>query len=107
MKSTKTWNQCLSDRFNSPLRQTHEQYSDFELVCVKKAENGEQSERRFFCHKVVLSLNSQYYEKMFSGSYSEHVCYSVSVTDVSGDTMAKILKYIYTGMLPPSEIASP
>jgi hypothetical protein len=66
MKSKRTWNQCLLERFSfSSLRQKHEHYSDFEIVCVETADNGQQSERRFHCHRVILSLNSQYYEKMF------------------------------------------
>ena len=104
LKSKKTWNQCLLDGFNFSSTSTHhDNLSDFEIVCVEKADNGEHTERRFKCHKLVLSLSSQYYENMFSSNFSETQG-STKVTDVSQDTMAKMLQYIYTGMLEENEI---
>jgi len=104
LKSKKTWNQCLLDGFNFSSTGTHhDNLSDFEIVCVEKADNGEHTERRFKCHKLVLSLSSQYYENMFSSNFSETQG-STKVTDVSQDTMAKMLQYIYTGMLDENEI---
>ena len=97
--SRKTGNQCLLERFNfSSTEKDYEKFSDFEIVCVESADNGQQRERRFRCHKVMLSLSSQYYRNMFSSNFNENEG-STKVTDVSGDTMAKMLQYIYTGTL--------
>ena len=99
LKSRKTWNQCLLERFNfSSTGKEYEKFSDFEIVCVERADKGQQRERRFRCHKVILSSSSQYYRNMFSSSFSENEG-STKVTDVSGDTMAKMLQFIYTGTL--------
>jgi hypothetical protein len=104
LKSKKPWNQCLFERFDfSSTRALHEKFSDFEIVCVEKTDNGEQTEKRFACHKLILSLRSRYYENMFSSNFSE-TRGSTKVTDVSGDTMAKMLQYIYTGILGKTEI---
>ena len=80
-----------------------EQLSDFEIICIDKSDNGEESERRFRCHKLVLSSNSQYYERMFSSDYCENKG-NVKVTDISSDTMEKLLRYLYTYCVPKTDI---
>ena len=70
------------------------QLSDFDIICIDKSDNGEESERRFRCHKLVLSSNSQYYERMFSSDYCENKG-NVKVTDISSDTMEKQLRYLH------------
>ena len=70
------------------------QSSDLEIVCVDQKENKETFETTLYCHKIVLCLGSKYYQKMFSGHFTE--CKGkVVVTDVSSSTMIKVLQYLY------------
>ena len=69
-----------------------------ELICIENGASSGQTEKRFRCHRLVLSLGSEYYERMFSSNFTENHG-STEVTDVSGDTMDKILQYIYSGFL--------
>ena len=79
------------------------QLSDFEIVCVDQSENKETFETILYCHKIILSLGAAYYRKMFSGQFVEGNG-KVVVTDVSSSTMTKVLRYIYTGYIPETEI---
>ena len=72
------------------------QFSDFEIICIDQNENGENIETTLFCNKIVLSMGSEYYRRMFSGSFVESQG-RVKVTDVSCKTMVKVLHYLYTG----------
>ena len=101
----KTWNRCLLDDFNfcSTDENGFQQFSDFEIVCVDRTRHGDKIGRRFRCHKLVLYLGSRYYKKMFSGNFSEKEG-MVRVTDIPGDTMAKLLQYLYTGRIENKEI---
>jgi len=95
--SKKVWNQRLLEEFDfKSTKSSLDQFSDFEIVCFDKAEHGDVNEKRFRCHKLVLFLGSKYYQRMFSGNFSE-ISGTTKVTDVSSDTMAKVLQYIYSG----------
>ena len=92
----KTWMSSLSDVFNFSIRTSggnFDKLSDFEIVC-----NGKEGGRSFLCHKLVLSLGSRYFNTMFSGHFTE-VQGKVEVPDISSETMAKLLQYLYTGKL--------
>ena len=84
---------------NSPL----DQLSDFEIICYDKTDNGEVNEKHFRCHKLVLYLGSKYYQRMFSGNFSE-IRGTTKVTDVSSETMVQVLKYMYSGEISKSDI---
>ena len=61
--SKKTWNQSLLDDFDFHSKTSDwDKFSDFDIICVEKNENGDTSEKRFRCHKLVLSLGSKYYK---------------------------------------------
>ena len=95
--SKKTWNQCLLDGFDfNSTNSDWDQFSDFEIICLDQNENGDNHEKRFRCHKLVLSLGSKYYKRMFLGNYSE-VGGTTTVTDIASETMTKLLQYIYSG----------
>ena len=98
----KTWNQCFSEEFEfiSGTKNTKGQlFSDFEIRC--KDEAG--VEKSFYCHKLVLSLRSEYFKTMLSGYYNESQGW-VDVPDISIGSMAKMLQYFYTGELDPRNI---
>lgn len=77
--------------------------SDFDIICMDTKNDGEDIETKLYCHKIVLYLGSEYYRRMFSGSYQENLG-SVKVTDISSKTMAKVLQYLYTGNLNKEDI---
>ena len=77
--------------------------SDFEIVCVDKSDTGEESERLFRCHKIILSTNSRYYDRMFSSNYCENQG-KVTVTDISSGIMETVLRYLYTRQVQKSDI---
>ena len=79
------------------------QSSDFEIVCANQKEDEETFETTLHCHKIVLCLGSEYYRRMFSGSFVESKG-KVVVTDISSTTMIKVLKFIYTGFINEVEI---
>lgn len=95
----KTWIQCLGKNFDftaSGAGSHLDVLSDFQIICTDKLENGEEPEHTFRCHKLVLSAGSRYFQAMFSSKFTERQG-STIVPDVSSDTMAKLLKYLYTG----------
>ena len=78
------------------------QSSDFEIVCVDQTENKEKFETTLYCHRIVLCLGSEYYQKMLSSNFIE--CNGkVVVTDVSSSTMIKVLQYLYVGDISESD----
>ena len=79
------------------------EFSDFEILCMDKTNDGEDVETKLYCHKIVLYLGSEYYRRMFSGNFQERQG-KVKVTDVSSKTMAKALQYLYTGNIDKEEI---
>ena len=79
------------------------QFSDFEIVCIDQNPNGENIETTLYCSKVILYLGSEYYRRMFSGGFVEDHG-RVKVTDVSSQTMVKILQYLYTGSINKPQI---
>ena len=96
-----TWSQRLPEMFDFGSDEQGanlDQLSDIEIVCT-----GEDAKRVFKCHKLVLSLGSQYFRTMFSG----HFCESrgkVEVPDICSATMATLLQYLYTGMIDKRKI---
>ena len=104
LRSKEHWTKYLKQHFDfscgsSPL----DPFSDFEITCIEKNENGETNEKKFQCHKLVLFLASNYYKKMFSGTFSESNGTTV-VTDVNCETMSKLLQYIYSGEVKKNDI---
>ena len=79
------------------------EFSDFEIICMDKTNDGKEVETKLYCHKIVLYLGSEYYRRMFSGSFQERKG-SVKVTDVSSKTMAKVLQYLYTGNISKGDV---
>ena len=80
-----------------------EQFSDFEIICVEKENNGEELKTHFRCHKLVLWLGSPYFKHMFSSNFVENQGTSI-VTDISCRTMSTLLNYIYSGQLSKSKL---
>ena len=104
LASKKTWKQCLLDGINfSEKRGNFEQFSDFEIICVEKDNNGEELKTHFRCHKLVLFLGSPYYKHMFSSNFIENQGTS-KVTDISSRTMTKLLNYMYSNQLDKSQL---
>ena len=102
--SKKTWNQSLLEQFNfNSISSNWDKFSDFEIICLERNENGDNNEKIFRVHKIVLSLGSKYYKRMFYGNYTENNG-STKVTDISSVTMAKLLQYIYSGDVNKSDI---
>ena len=89
------WNQNILQNidFSAP---GHETFSDFEIICIDQKKNGDEQEKRFRCHKIILYLSSTYYKNMFSGKFIENELGVTKVTDVSSKTMEKVLQYLYT-----------
>ena len=104
VKSKKARMRSLLDGLCCPAsRQSIERFSDFEVVCLENGASAAPTKRILRCHRLVLSLGCEYFERMFCSNFTENRGI-IEVTDVSGDTMAKILQYIYSGDLPISEI---
>ena len=102
--SKKTWNQSLLDDFDFKSKTSDwDKFSDFDIICVEKSENGDTNEKIFRCHKLVLSLGSRYYKRMLSGNYRE-IDGTARVTDIPIDTMTKLIQYIYSGEINKKEI---
>jgi len=70
--------------------------SDFKIVC-----QGEELK----CHKLVLSLRSDFFKKMFNNrDYKESNEGIMTTTDFTGKTMKSFLKYLYTDSIDQDEI---
>ena len=70
--------------------------SDFKIVC-----QGEELK----CHKLVLSMRSDFFKKMFNNrDYKESNEGIMTTTDFTGKTMKSFLKYLYTDTIDQDEI---
>ena len=56
------------------------------------------------CHKLVLSLRSDFFKKMFNQEYKESNEGLMTTTDFNAQTMKSFLKYLYTDSIDQVEI---
>ena len=101
LSAKNTWYQRLPEMFDFDSDETganFDQLSDIEIVCT-----GEDMKKSFKCHKLVLSLGSQYFRTMFSGHFCESKG-TVEVPDITSATMANLLQYLYTGKIDKRKI---
>ena len=76
-------------------RKIMDETSDFKIVC-----QGEELK----CHKLVLSLRSDFFKKMFNQEYKESNEGFMTTTDFNAQTMKSFLKYLYTDSIDQVEI---
>jgi len=76
-------------------RKIIDETSDFKIVC-----QGEELK----CHKLVLSLRSDFFKKMFNQEYKESNEGLMTTTDFNAQTMKSFLKYLYTDSIDQVEI---
>ena len=74
---------------------TDDETSDFKIVC-----EGEELK----CHKLILSLRSDFFKKMFNRDCKESNEGIMTTTDFTGKTMRSFLKYLYTDSIDQVEI---
>merc|ERR1711902_409001 len=75
----------LSEAFNGG------DFSDVTLIC---------GEKRFSCHKFILSARSDVFKAMFSHENTkEGQTNQAEITDTDPDTLEQLLKYIYSDKL--------
>jgi len=55
--------------------------------------------KEFYCHRALLSANSQYFRAMFSGSMSERHQKKIVLYDVSDVAMEHIINFFYTSLV--------
>ena len=67
--------------------------SDIKIICEGK---------EFPCHKLILSLRSSVFKRMFSSDWKSEP--TLPIKDVSADTMETFLKFLYTDELELDEI---
>lgn len=58
--------------------------------------------RLYKAHKVVLRLNSEYFQALFRSNYRESLTGEVSVVDIPYQLFVDVVGYLYTGMIPAS-----
>ena len=54
-------------------------------------------QKTFRCHKAILSMRCEVFNRMFESGMVEAAGGEVTVTDVSADIMEMLLEFIYTG----------
>lgn len=64
-------------------------------------------EEKFLCHRVILSLASTYFKKLFYGDFKEKDLKEVTLHDIDVKAFKRILKAIYTGALKLNSKKSP
>ena len=69
------------------------EFSDIKIICEGK---------EFPCHKLILSLRSSVFKRMFSSDWKSEP--TLPIKDVSADTMETFLKFLYTDELELDEI---
>ena len=67
-----------------------ESYSDVEIKC---------GERKFPCHKIILSARSQVFRAMFQADMEENRSGKIEIKDYSPDVIKTLLHFIYTSSL--------
>ena len=51
--------------------------------------------KRFFCHRLLLSLISPVFTRMFDGEFLEHDAREIELDGKKADTILELLKYVY------------
>lgn len=67
-----------------------ESYSDVEIKC---------GERRFPCHKIILSARSQVFRAMFQADMEENRSGKIEIKEYSPDVIKTLLHFVYTSSL--------
>ena len=86
---------ALQDLLTHYYGKMRDETSDFKIVC-----QGEELK----CHKLILSLRSDFFKKMFNRDCKESNEGIMTTTDFTGKTMRSFLKYLYTDSIDQVEI---
>lgn len=93
VKKQKTMMECFVKSFtvsNSENIANYEKLSDFTILCGKNFESS------FKCHKMILSLRSRVFEKMFLHNTTENQKHEVSIPDIPSNVVQNMLSFMYT-----------
>ena len=82
--------QILSENLNSLL--VSKEHSDVTLIV---------GEKQFAAHKAILAARSPVFSAMFSSELKECREGRAEITDIDCEVFEHLLKYIYTGEVPP------
>lgn len=106
------WNENFWDSFDFCIGEQGQgnmkQHSDFKMICIDEVENGKHGKTEFNCHKLMLSIGSPYFKTMFCNTHpdfkdkmrwGETGNVEMLENDISSNTFALFLQYIYTGKL--------
>ena len=118
LKQKKAWNENFWESFDFCIGEQGQgnmkQHSDFKILCIDEVENGKQGKTEFNCHKLMLSIGSPYFKKMFCSTHpdlskdkmkwGETGIVEMLESDISSNTFALFLQYIYTGKLLPKTV---
>lgn len=112
LRQKKAWNENFWDSFNFCIGEQGQgnmkQHSDFKIICIDEVENGKHGKTEFNCHKLMLSVGSPYFKRMFGNTHPEFKdqmkwgetgIVEMLENDISSNTFALFLQYIYTGKL--------
>ncbi|TPP56080.1 Speckle-type POZ protein [Fasciola gigantica] len=72
---------------------------DASQTAVTTASNGGFILRQFEAHKAILAARSPVFAAMFEHGMEESRANRVEITDMEPDTLAEVLRYIYTGQV--------
>ncbi|VDL95016.1 unnamed protein product [Schistocephalus solidus] len=66
---------------------------------AKSTTNGGVTLRQFSAHKAILAARSPVFAAMFEHSMEESRVNRVQITDIEPDTLAEVLRFVYTGQV--------
>lgn len=93
VKMQKTMSECFARTYavtNPENTANYEKLSDFTIFC------GNNLETSFKCHKLILSIRSRVFDKMFIHNTTENKKNEVHITDISPATVRDLLNFMYT-----------
>jgi len=66
-------------------------FSDIDIFC---------SDKTFHCHKCVLALHSQVFERMFQSNMREDIDNTIEIEDIDAKSLELFLRFLYSFKLP-------
>ncbi|CAF2721887.1 unnamed protein product [Rotaria sp. Silwood2] len=93
MSSLSSWTSELL-RLSSTLPSPYDYFTDSSKILKPDVVLVVEKER-FYCHRLLLSLVSPVFNRMFSGEFKEHNAHEIILEGKTSESILELLKYIY------------
>ncbi|CAF1342353.1 unnamed protein product [Rotaria sordida] len=93
VSSSSSWTSELL-RLSSTLSTPYDYFTDSSKILKSDVILVVENEK-FYCHRLLLSLVSPVFNRMFNGEFKEHNAYEIRLEGKTSESILELLKYIY------------